>query len=76
MDAVSPSRNAEYVKETVFALRVRIKVVCNSIFMILLYIEMLLWQFKKWAWCLLPEMAVYVEETVIAGLKLPVIVIL
>ena len=25
------------------------------------------WQFKKWAWCLLPEIADYVEETTIAG---------
>ena len=28
---------------------------------------MLPWKFKKWVWCLLPEIADYVEETVIAG---------
>ena len=28
---------------------------------------MLLWQFKKWAWYLLPEIAEYVEESAIAG---------
>ena len=28
---------------------------------------MLLWEFKKWAWCLLPEIAEYVKETAIAG---------
>ena len=28
---------------------------------------MLSWQFQKWVWCLLPEIAEYVEETVIPG---------
>ena len=28
---------------------------------------MLPWQFKKWAWCLLPVIEEYVEGTVIAG---------
>ena len=28
---------------------------------------MLPWQFQKWVWCLFPEIAEYVEETVIAG---------
>ena len=28
---------------------------------------MLPWQFKKWVWCLLPEIAENVKETFIAG---------
>ena len=28
---------------------------------------MLPWQFNKWLWCLLSEIAEYVEETVITG---------
>ena len=28
---------------------------------------MLPWQFKEWVWCILPERAEYVKETVIAG---------
>ena len=28
---------------------------------------MLSWQFKKWAWCLLPLIEEYLEETAIAG---------
>ena len=54
---VCPPRNGRSGYRTIIACNLRFKVVCNSNY---LHIGILLWQFQKWVWCLLPEMSEYI----------------